>query len=103
MLAPSCRCRPRCLLQVWNILEAKQLQNVLVMGVHTNMCVLGRPFGLRQLSRLGRNVVLVRDMTDTMCQCEPTGQPPLLFLWFVGLSLFGRRGKLVLHALIRLL
>ncbi len=36
------------------------------MGVHTNMCVLGRPFGLRNLSRAGKNVMLVRDLTDTM-------------------------------------
>ena len=38
----------------------------MLMGVHTNMCVLGRPFGLRQLARHGKNVVLVRDLTDTM-------------------------------------
>jgi len=30
------------------------------------MCVLGRPFGLRQMSRNGKNVVLMRDMTDVM-------------------------------------
>jgi hypothetical protein len=30
------------------------------------MCVLGRPFGLRQLAKNGKNVVLMRDMTDTM-------------------------------------
>jgi len=39
---------------------------VIMVGVHTNMCVLGRPFGLRQMSKNGKNVVLVRDMTDTM-------------------------------------
>src|SRR5262249_13061452 len=40
--------------------------NVIVVGVHTNMCVLGRPFGLRQLAQNGKSVVLMRDMTDTM-------------------------------------
>ncbi len=30
------------------------------------MCVLGRPFGIRQMVRLGKNVALMRDMTDTM-------------------------------------
>lgn len=34
------------------------------MGVHTNMCVLGRPFGIRAMVGLGRNVVLVRDLID---------------------------------------
>jgi hypothetical protein len=43
------------------------------MGVHTNMCVLGRPFGIRAMVRLGRNVVLVRDLTDAMY--DPR-QPP---------------------------
>ena len=50
----------------WNLLKARGIDNVLVMGVHTNMCVIGRPFGLRNLKRAGKNVVLVRDMTDTM-------------------------------------
>ena len=50
----------------WNIQESHGIKNVIVTGVHTNMCVLGRPFGLRQMVANGRNVVLVRDLTDTM-------------------------------------
>ncbi|MCA9119505.1 MAG: isochorismatase family protein [Planctomycetaceae bacterium] len=42
------------------------IDNVIVMGVHTNMCVLGRPFSIRQMVNQGQNVVLMRDMTDTM-------------------------------------
>src|SRR5262249_10976428 len=52
--------------EIWNLLEERGIQNVLLVGVHTNMCVLGRPFGLRQMAKNGKNVVLVRDMTDTM-------------------------------------
>jgi nicotinamidase-related amidase/type 1 glutamine amidotransferase len=52
--------------EVWSILEAKGIDNVILTGVHANMCVLGRPFGLRQLAKNGKNVVLMRDMTDTM-------------------------------------
>ena len=37
------------------------------------MCVLGRPFGLRQMAKNGKNVVLMRDMTDTMY--NPTQWP----------------------------
>ena len=48
------------------LLESRGINNVIVLGVHTNMCVLGRPFGLRQLAKNGKNVVLMRDMTDTM-------------------------------------
>jgi type 1 glutamine amidotransferase/nicotinamidase-related amidase len=52
--------------EVWSILEQRGIKNVILTGVHVNMCVLGRPFGLRQMARNGKNVVLVRDMTDTM-------------------------------------
>lgn len=59
--------------EVWNLLEARKIKNVILLGVHTNMCVLGRPFGLRQMAKNGKNVVLMRDMTDTMY--DPS-QPP---------------------------
>jgi putative membrane-bound dehydrogenase-like protein len=52
--------------EIWNLLESRGITNVMLMGVHTNMCVLGRPFGLRQMASHGKNVVLVRDLTDTM-------------------------------------
>jgi nicotinamidase-related amidase len=52
--------------EIWNLLEQHGIDNVIIMGVHTNMCVLGRPFGLRNMARYGKNVVLMRDMTDTM-------------------------------------
>lgn len=50
----------------WSILEHAGIESVIVLGVHTNMGVLGRPFGLRQMAKAGKNVVLMRDMTDTM-------------------------------------
>lgn len=49
-----------------NLFAARKIEHVMIMGVHLNMCVLGRPFGIRQLTRLGQDVVLVRDLTDTM-------------------------------------
>jgi nicotinamidase-related amidase/type 1 glutamine amidotransferase len=59
--------------EVWNLLQARHIQNVILMGVHANMCVLGRPFGLRNLANAGKNVVLMRDLTDTMYNSR---QPP---------------------------
>ena len=47
-------------------MKQRGIENVIVMGVHTNMCVLGRPFSIRQMVYQGQNVVLMRDMTDTM-------------------------------------
>lgn len=52
--------------ELYNLLRAHEIEHVMIMGVHLNMCVLGRPFGIRQLVKLGTDVVLVRDMTDTM-------------------------------------
>lgn len=52
--------------EIYNLLQSRGIDNVMILGVHTNMCILGRPFGIRMMTRLGKNVVLVRDLTDTM-------------------------------------
>jgi nicotinamidase-related amidase len=52
--------------ELYNLFAQQGIDNVIVCGVHLNMCVLGRPFAIRQLVKLRKNVVLVRDMTDTM-------------------------------------
>ena len=51
--------------EVYNLMEERGIKNVIVMGVHTNRCVLGRPFGIRQMVYVGKNVVLCRDLTDS--------------------------------------
>lgn len=52
--------------EAYNLLQQRGIDNVLVMGVHVNMCVLGRPFSIRQMVDQGKNVLLVRDLTDSM-------------------------------------
>ena len=52
--------------EAYYLMRQRGITNVLVMGVHINMCVLGRPFSIRQMVRQGQNVMLVRDMTDSM-------------------------------------
>lgn len=52
--------------ELYNLFAEHDIDNVMICGVHLNMCVLGRPFGIRQLVKLGKNVILVRDLTDTM-------------------------------------
>ena len=42
------------------------VQHILIVGVHLNMCVLGRSFGIRQWLKRDRDIVLVRDLTDVM-------------------------------------
>jgi nicotinamidase-related amidase len=59
--------------ETWNLLQERGIENVILCGVHLNMCVLGRPFAIRQMVYLGKNVALMRDMTDTMYNPE---RPP---------------------------
>jgi nicotinamidase-related amidase len=59
--------------EIYNFCEQEGIKNVVLMGVHTNYCVLARSFGIRQMVRLGRNVVLARDLTDALY--DPR-QPP---------------------------
>ncbi len=56
--------------EIWSILENRGIDHVILTGVHTNMCVLGRPFGLRQMVKNGKDAVLLRDLTDTMYNPE---------------------------------
>jgi len=59
--------------ETFNLLAERKIDNVILCGVHLNMCVLGRPFAIRQMVKLGKKVVLMRDMTDTMYNPE---RPP---------------------------
>jgi len=51
--------------EIFNVFSQYKIENVIIMGVHTNACVLGRPFGIRQMVYLEKNVVLCRDLTDS--------------------------------------
>ncbi len=59
--------------EAYYLMRQRGIENVIVCGVHLNMCVLGRPFAIRQLVKQGMNVALVRDLTDTMYNPE---RPP---------------------------
>ncbi len=52
--------------EIYNFCKQEGIANIALMGVHTNICILNRSFGARQMTRLGFQVVLVRDLTDAM-------------------------------------
>lgn len=52
--------------EIYNYCKQEGITNILLMGVHTNICILNRGFGARQMTRLGFQVALVRDLTDSM-------------------------------------
>ncbi len=52
--------------EVYAALRHFDIEQVVIMGVHTNMCVLNRSFAIKQLVRWQMPVVLARDLTDAM-------------------------------------
>jgi hypothetical protein len=47
------------------LLEGRGIRDVVIMGVHANRCVLGRPYGIRQLVYWEKQPILCRDLTDS--------------------------------------
>lgn len=52
--------------EVYSLMREKGITAILVMGVHTNMCVLNRSFAIKQMVKWGVETYLVRDLTDAM-------------------------------------
>lgn len=59
--------------EINNYFTREGITNVILVGVHINMCVLGRSFGIRSQIKQGRKVLLVRDLTDSMY--NPAAEP----------------------------
>jgi nicotinamidase-related amidase len=52
--------------EILNYLYHHNIKLLLVVGVHTNMCVLDRPYGIKNLARYGFPMAIVRDLADPM-------------------------------------
>jgi nicotinamidase-related amidase len=52
--------------EVYSFLRERGIGTLLVMGVHTNMCILNRTFAIKRMTSLGIRCILVRDLTDAM-------------------------------------
>ncbi len=52
--------------EIYSFLEQRGIRNLLVMGVHANMCILNRTFAIKQMTKWGLRCILVRDLTDAM-------------------------------------
>jgi nicotinamidase-related amidase len=52
--------------EVYNYMQQLGLTHYIIMGVHTNACILHRTYGIKQMVRWGIPSMLVRDMTDAM-------------------------------------
>jgi nicotinamidase-related amidase len=47
-------------------LASRSIDHLVIMGVHTNMCILDRSFGIKQMVRWGVDIMLCRDLTDSL-------------------------------------
>ncbi|MDR1746308.1 MAG: isochorismatase family protein [Tannerella sp.] len=69
------------------------VKNVIIVGVATNMCVIGRSFGLRAMKRMGFRPFLLRDLTDVMYNPKnpplslPADAPDKISAHFAGIDL----------------
>ncbi len=59
--------------EVYTALKLRGIETLLVMGVHTNMCILNRTFAIKQMTKWGVRCILLRDLTDSMY--DPNDRP----------------------------
>lgn len=52
--------------ELYSVYRARDISTVLILGVHTNMCVLNRSFAIKAMVGWGFRPILVRDLTDAM-------------------------------------
>ena len=63
--------------EIYSICNSLGLKHLIYMGVHTNVCVFGKPTALRNLYAAGFECYLARDLTDAISIYDPdTGYTP---------------------------
>jgi nicotinamidase-related amidase len=60
--------------EVYAICQQRGLTHLIYVGFHTQVCLLGKPMGLRAMKSAGLNCVLARDMTDAHPGYDPARQ-----------------------------
>lgn len=56
-----------------NIVAHRGIRHILYAGVHANFCIMDRPFAIKQATKWGMDVALLRDLTDV--QYSPANPP----------------------------
>jgi hypothetical protein len=62
---------PDTLQDVYSICRERGLTHLIYLGVHTQVCLLGKPMGLRNLKAAGLKCILARDLTDAHPGYDP--------------------------------
>lgn len=56
---------------LYSLARERGLRRLIYMGVHTQVCLLGKSIGLRNMTRAGFECVLARDLTDAHARYDP--------------------------------
>jgi len=59
--------------EIYNVLMDRGIKHIVYMGVHENMCIMGRSFAIKNTVEWGFGVALARDLVDSMY--DPTQSP----------------------------
>ena len=59
--------------EIYSLIRQRSIKQLVLLGVHTNMCILNRSFAIKQMVRWGQDIALIRDLTDTMY--DPASPP----------------------------
>ncbi|MDR2470188.1 MAG: NPCBM/NEW2 domain-containing protein [Tannerella sp.] len=57
--------------EIYTLLADRGITDIIYMGVHTNMCVYGKPGGLSEMWKAGFNCALARDLNDAFTHYNP--------------------------------
>ena len=52
--------------EIYSYMRHHGIKQYIIMGVHTNMCIMHRTFAIKQMVKWGVPIALVRDMTDAI-------------------------------------
>ena len=57
--------------EIYTLLTERGITDIIYMGVHTNMCVFGKPGAMSSMWSAGFNCMLARDLNDAFTAYEP--------------------------------
>jgi nicotinamidase-related amidase len=57
--------------EIYTLLNDRRITDIIYMGVHTNMCVFGKPGAMSSMWSAGFNCMLAGDLNDAFTTCKP--------------------------------
>jgi nicotinamidase-related amidase len=57
--------------EIYSLLSERGITNIIYMGVHTNMCVFGKPGAMSKMYKAGFDCFLARDLNDAFTHYNP--------------------------------